>query len=964
MTILLALLTFPDARAVVNNGKSKTEEENKSASDVGEINQAAQNTAGDVTVEDAEDTSIRREAHLDVSYGAPVSVSVDSYQPSGTGNLNLPVPVYGVPNAPSNNIIYPKPPPDIPPLSQSSHLHGPAHNLYLSPPKPLYGPPNIKYDVPSFNHRKPFNGGGGRYGPPRFQYGPPGKPLFNSKHKKFNYGNYKFSKPPNTYGPPPGSFKKSNFNHHFTGDNHLSHGNTLDISGFGNGDAHIHTINLDISGINSNSISTQYGSSDVSYNNYKVQEVAAQYGPPQVEILGPKPIYGPPQPSPHPRPPHPGAPAPPTPPDIKYDGWQPIPGLISIGPLPTYGVPQDNYHVSTDLSYSKDLTPPLPSDAHNVHHNHHDSTRSQGSLSSVFVDTSLSSQASGVKDSYGAPLNIVTGSGEVVRTSGNEAHSHHNDHDSGQEGHLGFSSSGLSLQSQHSHHSNQIADSYGVPEDSYSPNGAYSASHNVQFNGKYRGSSSSSLGLIPPSGLYGIPPDSQYGTPLFSSSVGLDTYKLPSPKHPVVHREPVPTGLIDSIVNKNQHYAHHFTTTYLPPPVRDIPAPSKQYGVPGSSNLFRSSNHQATSFQNVQHSSSNPFNLNLNEGLSGISSYDIPLNTADGTYNSLYGKNNGQFGSDVVSLDLSHPGVTIDLTSDHSAQSLSSLSGSNDCNKKQQLPSLSYGVPSANSYTAALETLTTNIGGSYQNTAQALPVPQAQTGYQTSEQHNTYGDLSTSHTQKVHSEVNTNLIENGHDGKEYGKSVAQSFGPSSELIQSQSIDLNNIPLQGALGSYSLQIQSADGKSNGVPHGQVLNDGLLQSILAAIEQPQKGGTPIIQLQKSLEKQNFVTNETISSVVEQLTDAEIRHSTQLAKNAIESTASDHYDSNIEHSSPELSIVAPSAPQEESSETRSEVKDEDDKRDLEFREDTGIALYFNKNAHLERKSSTKDSAEDSSR
>lgn len=128
------------------------------------------------------------------------------------------------------------------------------------------------------------------------------------------------------------------------------------------------------------------------------------------------------------------------------------------------------------------------------------------------------------------------------------------------------------------------------------------------------------------------------------------------------------------------------------------------------------------------------------------------------------------------------------------------------------------------------------------------------------------------------------------EGKTYGKSVAANFGPSSELVQSQSIDFSNIPLQGALGSYTLQIQSAEGGQSQVPHGQVLNDGLLQSILAAIEQPKgsASGQPIIQFQKSLEQQNFVTNDTISSVVEQLTDAEIRHSTQLARDEILKTS----------------------------------------------------------------------------
>ncbi|XP_062712527.1 uncharacterized protein LOC109411339 [Aedes albopictus] len=62
-----------------------------------------------------------------------------------------------------------------------------------------------------------------------------------------------------------------------------------------------------------------------------------------------------------------------------------------------------------------------------------------------------------------------------------------------------------------------------------------------------------------------------------------------------------------------------------------------------------------------------------------------------------------------------------------------------------------------------------------------------------------------------------------------------------ELVSAQKSHSLTIPVQGQLGSYQLQFQAADpvghGASGGAPHEQILTEGLLQSILSAIEQPQ-------------------------------------------------------------------------------------------------------------------------------
>ncbi|XP_065087415.1 uncharacterized protein LOC135709136 [Ochlerotatus camptorhynchus] len=63
-----------------------------------------------------------------------------------------------------------------------------------------------------------------------------------------------------------------------------------------------------------------------------------------------------------------------------------------------------------------------------------------------------------------------------------------------------------------------------------------------------------------------------------------------------------------------------------------------------------------------------------------------------------------------------------------------------------------------------------------------------------------------------------------------------------ELVSAQKSHSLTIPVQGKLGSYQLQFQAANPLGSGhggsgAPHEQILSEGLLQSILSAIEQPQ-------------------------------------------------------------------------------------------------------------------------------
>lgn len=466
--------------------------------------------------------------------------------------------------------------------------------------------------------------------------------------------------------------------------------------------------------------------------------------------------------------------------------------------------------------------------------------------------------------------------------------------------------------------------------------------------------SGSGRGLIPPSGLYGVPPSGHYGTPLFTNTPHgppLNALKINQPRHPVVHREPVPPGLFESATKggyKHHNHlgsSHSFGATYLPPPVSDLPKPTRERTPPAPSTLYSLPNsHSSISFQSFAQGSSSAglhqnLNLNVGGGQAALSSYNVPLNVVDGSYNlpQTQSHTGTNLGGEVVGLDLSHPALTIDLTQNNGVKS--SFSAASDCalHKTQSLPSLSYGVPSVNSYTAALSSLTTNIGGAHRNINSG---PTVDISYEVTEpqshNHDSY-DLNVAHSQKVTSAAKANLIENDKsEGKAYGKTVAQSFGPHSELLQSESLDLNNINLQGALGSYTLQIQSADGGQSQVPHDQLLNDELLQSILAAIEQPQKNGEtlrqPIIQVQKSLEKQNFVTNDTIPTVVGKVTDAE-----------------------IEHSAPLQYVVEPSNELHTNVTDKIEqIEEGNHESNIRLLQDNGIALYFSNKSRSKKETS----------
>lgn len=270
----------------------------------------------------------------------------DEYGPPLGSGFKGPAPVYGPPELVGNlgpTPIYPPPPPELPPpiFGSLAISYGPPRNV-----KPQYGPPKPSFNLATSSlFSKPI------YGPPKLHYGLP-KQHFTPPVVSFP----SFRSPKPQYGPPLKLVGTSNQQYIPP---KPGHGPPIPIS-------------LETYGPPPPKLAIQF-------NPLPNDE----YGPPPPPVSVPQPQYGPPAGDlygPPPPAPPPGVPAPPTPPDIKYDGWQPIAGLATTPnqsgpPTDTYGSPLDaknNYVESSSgsqlshASLSASMDSNVPSDSYGV----------------------------------------------------------------------------------------------------------------------------------------------------------------------------------------------------------------------------------------------------------------------------------------------------------------------------------------------------------------------------------------------------------------------------------------------------------------------------------------------------------------------------------------------------------------------------------------------------------------------
>lgn len=854
-----------------------------------------------------------------IDYGPPL---IDSYR---IPDIKPPKPIYGPPKPvygppkpptisygppsemygppPKPKPVYGPPKPAFGPPSKPKPHYGPPPKLVYGPPKPVYGPPKPIYgppkppsspprDIygpppkpkPSYGPPKPVYGPpSDNYGPPSDMYGPPPPP----KPKPI-YGppNPAYGPPPKpSYGPPPKP----------------SYGPPKPVYGPPPKPAYV-----------------------VPKPNYGPPKPPPAYGPP-------KPVYGPPSSS---KPGHHGG-APPTPPEITYDGWRPIPGISfhpdSKQPSSNYGVPTSDIHigsVSTDfsshgidqdhglitggfdtssqevaLSGEASCCGPAPQLDHNF----------GGGLGDIHIgiqtglNTDIHTGLSGhgtfniVSETYGVPSGASSHSSTSANSHGSSGHGssspvslHGSSFDfsslnsfSGS-GHS-FDSHGpvnLDIGSYHGppppvpHASSQYgppkppSDSYGPPSDSYGPppkpkpvygpppkpvygppkqpsssygpppsgfptdpnhsydgppplqqspifgthNSGPSLSTTYGVPGDHFGSSGldthnsglsisttygvpgnhfGSSGLdgtfsIPISSCCGTPPpyighpDTVYGAP--QSTLGL-SYGVPSgkqiegpnlqPKVPVKFREPVPKGLIEAIGEsaeyKNTGQGRPFQGgTYIPPSVPEVPRPVK-------------------------------------EDQDDLPHHNIPPVEAYG------GPDQNFLVQPSLTVDLSPPQPLGQIQNSGSGGNFGTLHGVNVHQSIDlSVPSNNYGAPSQINPNIVTPTATDN-----------------EHNYNSLDQNG--GDLGIG--QNIEGDPDNNAILN-------------SLGlGDAQIQQSQSLYLGSIsnhhltgygsqdiPVQGNHGAYTLQIQPAPGSGSGldIKHQNVLSDGLLQDIIAAIE----------------------------------------------------------------------------------------------------------------------------------
>ncbi|XP_023718305.1 proline-rich extensin-like protein EPR1 [Cryptotermes secundus] len=741
--------------------------------------------------------------------------------PSGGGNLTPPGPSYGPPSSSSYRPQKPPKPVYGPPskfqsssFSFGSHsfdsskgpksIYGPPKPSYGPPPKPVYGPPpKPVYGAPP----KPVYGPPPKpaYGPPpKPAYGPPPKPIYGPPPKPV-YG----PPPKPVYGPPP---------------------------------------------------KPVYG-----------PPPKPEYGPPPI----PKPVYrppsrpssaygAPPAPSGSYGPP-PGVGAPPTPPEIKYDGWQPIPGLVSKIPSDSYGPPPSGgAPPGPPLSPPSGLNgappsdeygpPPPPSNSYGAPSGGLPSdeygpppapvrlppprppSTSYGTPSDVYGPPSFGGLSPPPSSSYGAP----SGGGSVGQSlipSG--------DYGAPPVGDLGppadpGSSYGVPSSVGGSPHS--PSDQYGAPPSA--PSGAYIPPEQPLITPSSQ----------PPSNEYGAPPASNVAVEI-TKSQGFEltvpgissTHTNIMPKEPVKFREPVPAGLLTSIgetVANNNAFGINPPKgpTYLPPPVPD---PVNSHSDSGSPPII---------YGSPQALSSTFFG-------SGSSYHGLSPPPAPSSFSSYSGG-----GSQTLALFGGAPVDTYGAPTSHS-------SAGNNCGATSFVPSSGFGsqsVPSS-AYGSPLHSsgsveISNSLLGSYQNygappPSQSYRAPDG--NYQPSAPQVIYGspDQAALQTSSVNGQSSSDTDGGTLAG---GNAVAEALTSNGlpldldTLFQSQQTALSapasplhheelrtqsgtrDFSIQGSQGRYTLQIQQAGavgglGSGEDIPHEQVLSNGLLQDILAAIEQ---------------------------------------------------------------------------------------------------------------------------------
>lgn len=278
------------------------------------------------------------------------------------------------------------------------------------------------------------------------------------------------------------------------------------------------------------------------------------------------------------------------------------------------------------------------------------------------------------------------------------------------------------------------------------------------------------------------------------------------PRYPLTYRQPVPQGLLESIGQQVQaldsgSQIQQSVSTYLPPPTSDLPfnnqGPQQFHAQQQQQNQGSSSSGYST--QSQSHSA------HQQQSASGAYAYQNEVRNYP-THDCGKGPQFNQvqvphqeYGPPQDNINLRHTNViseALEIPS-HSSADFNSAS--------------SYGPP------ASGPALLDNVG------------------YESQVRSNSNSGSSTSETQIIES-TGSESHSSSHQHNEELPGLNTGLS-GLDFVSAQKSQSLQIPVQGALGSYQLQFQSSSGNSlDGPNHSQILSDGLLNSILSAIEQP--------------------------------------------------------------------------------------------------------------------------------
>lgn len=388
-------------------------------------------------------------------------------------------------------------------------------------------------------------------------------------------------------------------------------------------------------------------------------------------------------------------------------------------------------------------------------------------------------------------------------------------------------------------------------------------------------------GLLPPSGIYGVPPGGSYNSLAIShGSVSGNLKPWPvsgtAPSRPIIHRQPVPHGLIESIGHHAKHSDQRFNANF------------HQHH-----HQQQQQNHHQSAFIDIQtphglnslplENSARPF---LTQHNTQINHHALPLihepRGVIGGNDCGHGPSNlhlqQQFHVPQPIQDSYGPPPSGNVFTSQAASSFGNIEGYSNNNfngaaiatsfelPAGHVPHAEYGVPNFGSqfgggsndnyaFGSSLKSETVKITGEKVNVqprentitidekpSKTLEPPSSNQQQQQNEQQ------QKQQQQQQPAPIASPLSAQVQAGGEYEDEATRldvAGLTGLNVVSAQKSQSITIPVEGARGNYELQFQSTDQTGSGsAPHEQLLTEGLLQQILSAIEQPgQPEGHPV-------------------------------------------------------------------------------------------------------------------------